>query len=102
MVWARRRRCDMPSSSPTSGAASRKQSISALSPQFQFLYAGDILIAEYGSGGLLYRYVPSGLGEDKPLAWYQGTDVNTRAWLLGDQQGAVIASVDSSGNLGTA
>ena len=64
----------------------------------EYLYDGDILIAEYNasSGALLRRYVP-GQGVDETLVWYEGADLSVKQWLHTDQQGSMIATTDGLG-----
>ena len=68
----------------------------------QFLYAGDMLVAEYdGAGNVLRRYVP-GASPDGPLAWYEGAGTSTLRYLHADNQGSIIAWSDGNSNLGAA
>lgn len=59
----------------------------------QFVYDGGALIAEYNSAnGLVRRYV-HGVGDDVPLASYEGSSVasaNLR-YLFADRQGSIVA-----------
>ncbi len=64
----------------------------------QFLYDGSNIVAEYGSGAVQRRYV-DGPGTDEPIVWYTGSGTSSRAWLLQDERGSVLASADSSGNV---
>jgi len=62
----------------------------------QFLYDGDELVAEYnGSNVVLRRYV-HGIGNDDPVAWYEGADLATRRSLLADHQGSIVAVGNSA------
>jgi RHS repeat-associated protein len=63
-----------------------------------FIYDGPNLAMEYYSGAVLRRYVPSGLGIDQPLVWYEGAGTSTPRWLQADNLGSVVAYSDSSGN----
>ena len=47
---------------------------------------------------MLRRYVPSGLGIDRPLIWYEGAAEATPRWLHADNQGSIVAYSDSSGD----
>ncbi len=64
----------------------------------QFLYDGPHIVAEYGSGAVQRRYV-DGPGADEPIVWYTGSGTSSRAWLLQDERGSVLAGADSSGNV---
>ena len=69
--------------------------------QCTFLYDGANLVAEYNSSGtVLRRYVPSGLGGDQPLVWYEGSDESSPRWLHTDNQGSVVGYSDGSGHSG--
>ncbi|HEY1750652.1 MAG TPA: RHS repeat-associated core domain-containing protein [Caulobacteraceae bacterium] len=75
------------------------QTDTASSVTTTFLYDGDNLSAEYNSAGaVLRRYVPSGLGEDQPLVWYEGSGTTSRRWLHADNQGSIAAYSDASGD----
>jgi RHS repeat-associated protein len=63
-----------------------------------FIYDGPNLAMEYYSGAVLRRYVPSGLGVDQPLVWYEGAGTSTPRWLQADNLGSVVAYSDASGN----
>jgi RHS repeat-associated protein len=63
-----------------------------------FIYDGPNLAMEYYSGAVLRRYVPSGLGVDQPLVWYEGAGTGTPRWLQADNLGSVVAYSDASGN----
>jgi RHS repeat-associated protein len=77
----------------------RMQTDAASGATTTFLYDGQNLSAEYNSSGtLLNRYVPSGLGMDRPLVWYVGSGTSSRRWLHTDNQGSIIAYSDSSGD----
>jgi len=76
----------------------RLQTSTASSSTTTFLYDGSNLSAEYGSGTVLRRYVPSGLGVDSPLLWYEGSATGPPRWLHTDNQGSIIAYSDTSGN----
>jgi len=77
----------------------RMQTDTASGATTTFLYDGANLAAEYNSSGtLLRRYVPTGLGMDQPLVWYEGSGTSSRRWLHADNQGSIIAYSDSSGD----
>jgi RHS repeat-associated protein len=48
----------------------------------------------------LRRYVP-GAGEDETLAWYEGSGLADRRWLLADAQGSTVAITDGTGTVTT-
>ena len=57
-----------------------------------FLYSGDKLVAEYNGTTLLRRYV-HGVGEDTPLAWYEGSSSTTDLrYLHADNQGSIVGN----------
>ena len=79
----------------------RMQTDTASATTTTFLYDGDNLSAEFNSAGaVLRRYVPSGLGLDKPLVWYEGASTASRRWLHADNQSSIVAYSDSSGDQG--
>jgi RHS repeat-associated protein len=65
----------------------------------RFLYDGDALVAEYGAGILLRRYI-HGPGVDEPLIWYEGSNP---AWpgdlrVLGaDHLGSIVSIANGAG-----
>lgn len=61
-----------------------------------FQYSGSDLVAEFGPGGLLRRYVP-GPGADEPIVWYEGAGIADRRYLLGDPQGSIVAATNDAG-----
>ena len=63
-----------------------------------FLYDGSNLAAEYSGSTVLRRYVPSGLGVDMPLVWYEGAAEAAPRWLHADNQGSIVAWSDAGGN----
>jgi RHS repeat-associated protein len=62
----------------------------------QYLYEGDLLVAEYNGSTLLRRYA-HGPGIDEPLVWYEGPTLTDRRWLHADERGSIIASSDGTG-----
>ena len=75
--------------------------MSALSPESNFLYDGDALVAEYdGSGHVLRRYA-HGPGVDNPYIWFEGSGVTAAAarYLVADRQGSIIGYTDSTGKV---
>lgn len=60
-----------------------------------WLWDGDRLVGEYGSGGALTARYLHCIGPDEPLAQVSGT----RRWFLGDTQGSIIAETDTGGVL---
>jgi len=67
----------------------------------RFLYSGAQMVAEYdGSNNLQRRFVP-GPGIDEVVAWYEGTSLTDRRWLLADERGSVIAITNSTGSATT-
>lgn len=77
----------------------RMQTDTASGATTTFLYDGDNLSAEYNSSGtVLRRYAPSGLGEDQPLVWYEGSGTTSRQWLHSDNQGSIAAYSNASGD----
>jgi RHS repeat-associated protein len=62
----------------------------------QFLYDGDVLIGEYFSGALTFRYI-HGPNVDEPLTWYYGANLTTRYWLHADHQGSIIMYSNAGG-----
>ena len=93
-------------SAPTAAALAydptlRPQTSTAGGATTTFLYDGPNLAAEYnGAGAVLRRYIPSGLGGDTPLLWYEGATTATPRWLHANQQGSIVAWSDGSGNQG--
>jgi RHS repeat-associated protein len=67
----------------------------------RFLYDGDELVAEYGSGGNMLRRYVHGSGTDDPMAWFEGASVdpNVAKLIKTNHQGSVIALVDWNGTL---
>jgi len=64
-----------------------------------FLHSGSVEIAEYdGSGNLLRRYVPGGLGTEH-LAWLEGTGTSNIKWIAADRQGSTAAVTDLTGKV---
>jgi RHS repeat-associated protein len=63
-----------------------------------FLDDGTDLVGEYDGATLLRRYVPSGLGPDSPLLWYEGSGETTPRWLHADDQGSIVAWSDAGGD----
>jgi RHS repeat-associated protein len=78
--------------------AGRLQTSTASSATTTFLYDGANLAAEYNGGTVLRRYVPSGLGTDMPLVWYEGAAEATPRWLHADNQGSIVAWSDAGGD----
>jgi len=78
----------------------RLQASTAAGATTTFLYDGSSLVAEYAGAAVLRRYVPSGLGADAPLLWYEGAAEASPRWLEADAQGSIIAWLDSSGDAG--
>ena len=76
----------------------RLQTSTAGSATTTFLYDGNSLAAEYNGSTVLRRYVPSGLGIDMPLIWYEGAVEAAPRWLHTDNQGSIVAYSDSSGD----
>ena len=76
----------------------RLQTATASSATTTFLYDGSNLAAEYSGSTVLRRYVPSGLGVDTPLVWYEGAAEATPRWLHADNQGSIVAWSDAGGN----
>ena len=62
-----------------------------------FLYDGSDLIAEYGSGGGLFRRFVHGPGIDNPIVWYEGASSPTRYFFQADERGSITAVSDNSG-----
>jgi RHS repeat-associated protein len=63
-----------------------------------FLYDGDRLVGEYGSGGTALRHYVHGAGVDEPLVWYEGAAQSApKYWLHADRQGSIIAASDGNG-----
>lgn len=63
----------------------------------QFVYDASALIDEYdGANGLVRRYV-HGVGDDVPLASYEGSSVasSNRRHLFADRQGSIVAATNS-------
>jgi RHS repeat-associated protein len=63
-----------------------------------FIYDGDTLAEEADSNGNILRRYISGIGEDKPIAWYEGSafaDSNAR-YMRADHEGSVIIVADST------
>ena len=68
----------------------------------QFLYAGDVLVAEYdGSNGALLRRYMHGPGVDEPILWDEGGALNCSGTkvLHPDHEGAIVAVADCNGTL---
>ncbi|SFK68391.1 RHS repeat domain-containing protein, partial [Caulobacter sp. UNC279MFTsu5.1] len=63
-----------------------------------FIYSGSDLVAELdgATGAIQRRYVP-GPGTDAPIAWYEGSGVADRRWLLADPQGSIVAVTSAAG-----
>ena len=78
--------------------AGRLQTSTANSSTTTFLYSGDRLVAEYGSSGMLRRYVP-GPDTDETVVWYEGSGTSDRRWLQQDRLGSAISYSDSAGNV---
>ncbi|WP_300542240.1 hypothetical protein [Maricaulis sp.] len=76
--------------------AGRLQATSGTGVTFrEFLHDGLDLIAEYdGNGTMQARYV-HGSGMDEPPVQYTGA--GTRAWLIADERGSIVAHVNDSG-----
>jgi len=70
--------------------------VSANGATTNFLYSGADLVAEYGSGALLRRYVP-GPGTDAPLVWYEGAGTTDRRWPVADPQGSIVLVINQAG-----
>jgi RHS repeat-associated protein len=64
----------------------------------EYLYDGDALVVEYGTGGIGSRYV-HGNGEDDPLVLYRGSTLATLRSLQADEQGSIVSIADSSGGI---
>jgi RHS repeat-associated protein len=63
-----------------------------------YLYDGDELVAEYGSGGLLRRYV-HGADDDDAMLWYEGASLGDRRSLQVDGQNSVVSIAGANGSL---
>ncbi|MBB5986634.1 RHS repeat domain-containing protein [Sphingobium lignivorans] len=64
----------------------------------QFLYDGDVLVAEYNGSNVLQRRYVHGPGVDEPLFWFEGTSLAARRLLRSNHQGSIVAVADASGN----
>lgn len=66
----------------------------------RFLFDGDELVAEYNSSGAMLRRYVHGSGNDDPMAWYEGTSVDTNVAKLikTNHQGSGIALTDDWGS----
>ena len=63
----------------------------------RFLYDGADLAAEYDGSTTLQNCYVQGLGLDTPLVVYMGAGTGSKAWLITDERGSVIAEIDGSG-----
>jgi RHS repeat-associated protein len=68
-----------------------------VSGQTRFLYDGDELVAEFGGGTLLRRYL-HGSAVDDPVVWYEGSSIGPARWVHVNWQGSVVAITDKGGN----
>jgi len=63
----------------------------------QYLYDGDVLLAEFdGDGNLLRRFV-HGAGADTPLVWYEGSGTADPRFLHADRVGSIVAVTNAAG-----
>ncbi len=80
---------------------SQKRNGSTLSDT-RFVYDGDAEVLEYrsnfGSWSVINRYVHgSNAAADDPLAWYAGSDLNTKRYLHADHLGSIVGIASSTG-----
>src|SRR5207237_1220473 len=80
---------------PTGRLNTVADTVSGTTTTTGFLYDGDLLVAEYVSGTLTERYVPSGLGGDTPLTRTDGTGT-VQYYLIDDNQGSIAAKTDNT------
>lgn len=66
-----------------------------------FLYDGDLLVAEYSAAGVMLNRYVHGPGTDNPLLQYQGSSISDvhRIDLFKDRIGSVVGHTDSTGGL---
>jgi RHS repeat-associated protein len=76
----------------------RLQQVTINNVTTEFLYDGQMVVAEYTNGSLAHRYV-HGNQADEIWIQYNGTAVNaaSRNFVYADHQGSVIARSDASG-----
>lgn len=67
----------------------------------RFQYAGDQMVAEYDSSGVITRRHVPGLGLDGVVTTYDGSGTMNRSWLLSDERGSVIALATGTGAIAT-
>jgi len=84
------------SATATYEAAGRLYRVVQGSSNTAFTYGGSELMAEWGTSGLLRRFV-HGVGPDEPMVWYESTGSANRRLLLTDGQGSIVAVTDQTG-----
>ncbi|WP_177179225.1 RHS repeat-associated core domain-containing protein [Sphingomonas sp. OV641] len=66
--------------------------------QIVLQYDGADLISEQNTGGTILRRYVFGPNDDEPILWYEGSGINDRRWLIGDERGSIVAVTDGAGN----